>query len=364
MSIESDLKKDGITVIEPLDTVTINMIAKNVSQKLCSAFPNIGFTFDELFERFSGLPMYIANIPHNQSEASYFYKNSSIYFRDGMGFSDLEKYAIHELIHNIQERKDDKGNLTRLGLCTFRGTKSIGMALNEAAVQIISSNVLGLTFEDVTYYGITFSTISPDCYPLICSLLSQMTYITGEEVLFDSTFNSNDYFKNKFIALCGESTYYNICTSMDKILENEEKIILLTNKMNSSNYSTSKNTSISEKISLLKEEIKRLYLSTQELIVKNYFESVYKSLINPLDLDRFRKKLYNFQEILGTTKNYNFFSNFYIDMMELLDKRFDFFSDLDLSNTYLIPKKENKFLKLINYIKKLILKREFKNTDI
>ena len=34
MSIESDLKKDGITVIEPLDTTTVNVIAKNVSKKI------------------------------------------------------------------------------------------------------------------------------------------------------------------------------------------------------------------------------------------------------------------------------------------------------------------------------------------
>ena len=32
MSIESDLKKDGITVIEPLDSLSINAIAKNVSE--------------------------------------------------------------------------------------------------------------------------------------------------------------------------------------------------------------------------------------------------------------------------------------------------------------------------------------------
>ena len=38
MSIESDLKKDGITVIEPLDITTVNVIAKNVSKKIVAAF--------------------------------------------------------------------------------------------------------------------------------------------------------------------------------------------------------------------------------------------------------------------------------------------------------------------------------------
>ena len=31
MSIESDLKKDGITVISELDKISVNTIAKNVS---------------------------------------------------------------------------------------------------------------------------------------------------------------------------------------------------------------------------------------------------------------------------------------------------------------------------------------------
>ena len=151
MSIESDLKKDGITVIEPLDTTTVNVIAKNVSKKIVAAFSNLGFDFDTLYERFSKLPMYIAEC-----------------------------------------------DITRLGLFTFKGSKPTGMALNEAAVQLLASNILENTFETATYYDITFSTVSPNCYPLLCNLIYQMAYVTGEEVLFESTFNSNDHFKNKF----------------------------------------------------------------------------------------------------------------------------------------------------------------------
>ena len=39
MSIETDLKKDGIEVIETLDTLKINSLAKNISQKICETFP-------------------------------------------------------------------------------------------------------------------------------------------------------------------------------------------------------------------------------------------------------------------------------------------------------------------------------------
>lgn len=355
MSIESELKKDGITIIEPLDKLSINKIAKNVSEKIISTFPDFGFTFDAIYERFSNLPMYIANIPTGMSEASYFYKNSAIYFRDGMGLEDLEKFAVHEFIHNLQEQKDSKGNITRLGLCTFKGSKVCGMALNEAAVQLLSSNILGNTFENVTYYDITFSTISPNYYPLLCNLIYQMAYITGEEVLFDSTFNSNDHFKNKFIALCGEHVYSEISNLFDKILNTEEKIILLNNKLQNTDLSVSKTQSIYNKINNLKNILRNAYFTAQELIIDSYFSTVFKTLINSVDLDRFRKKLYNFQELIGSTTNYSFFNNYYINMMEKLDTKYDNLFDIsDTESRYLIPRKETKFTKFINYIKKLL----------
>lgn len=359
MSIESDLKKDGITVIEPLDTTTVNVIAKNVSKKIVAAFSNLGFNFDTLYEKFSKLPMYIADMPEGMSEASYFYKNSAIYFRDGMGLADLEKFAVHELIHNFQEQKNEKGDLTRLGLCTFKGSKPTGMALNEAAVQLLASNILENTFETATYYDITFSTVSPNCYPLLCNLIYQMAYVTGEEVLFESTFNSNDHFKNKFTALCGENVYNQVSNYFDKILETEEKIIKISNKIQKTELSTAKVDSLYKKSDELKKQLKSAYFSTQELIINSYFTNSLKTLITSEDVDIFRKKLYSFQDIIGTTTNYFFFNNYYIQMMEKLDSRYDSLSDyLDDDNTYLIPKKENKFTKIINYIKKLIWKKE------
>ena len=40
MSVESDLRKDGIEVIKKLDTLRINSIARNISIRLCETFPN------------------------------------------------------------------------------------------------------------------------------------------------------------------------------------------------------------------------------------------------------------------------------------------------------------------------------------
>ena len=49
MNIEKELKKNGITVIDKLDTLSINTLAKNIAQKLCRAFPNQRFIAPKLF---------------------------------------------------------------------------------------------------------------------------------------------------------------------------------------------------------------------------------------------------------------------------------------------------------------------------
>ena len=89
MSIESDLKKDGIKVIRPLDTLSINTISRNIAEKLCKTFPDQNFIFQNLFIALSRIPMYIAEIPDGFAEATYFYKNSSMYFKDGTSLDKL-----------------------------------------------------------------------------------------------------------------------------------------------------------------------------------------------------------------------------------------------------------------------------------
>ena len=170
--------------------------------------------------------MFIANMPTGLAEACYFYENSGIYFRDGMGLNDLKKFAVHEVIHHIQEVKNEKNELVQMGLSNYKNGKGTCIALNEAAVQIVSSCVLETKLETVKYYGIEFSTISPDCYPLICNLLSQMCYIVGEDLLYDSVFYSTDKFKNKFIELCGKNSFNIIKKNREyfEVIKNEWKL--------------------------------------------------------------------------------------------------------------------------------------------
>ena len=55
MSVESDLKKDGIEVIKKLDTLRVNSIAKTVSNSLCETFPDFNLNQNDLFIKLSRL---------------------------------------------------------------------------------------------------------------------------------------------------------------------------------------------------------------------------------------------------------------------------------------------------------------------
>ena len=350
MNIEKEVKKEGISIIGELDKFSVESIAKFVSKKICENLPDQHLDYNTLYARIIKLPMYIASMPEGISEANYFYKNNSIYFRDGMGLSDLEKFAIHECIHHFQEIKDKNNNLKRLGLCEFFDFKVTGMALNEGAVQLITSKALHNNMDTEKYYGITFPTLSSSYYPLLCNLVYQLAYITGEQVLFDSTLHSNDNFKNKIINACGEKSYNNIIKNLDKILYTEEKIIKLTSKLQSPNCSDKKSNKISILIDKLKSNIHDTFIKTQNLIMISYFDNYYFNLYTTEDIDEFRNKLYNYKNLIGFNSGNNFYNTYYINTMSKLDLKYEEI----MNNVYLINSKNNIIIKFFNKLKQLL----------
>lgn len=323
MSIESDLKKDGIKVIGSLDTLSVNTLAHDVAEKICNTFPEQNFIFHNLFIALSRIPMYIAEMPDGFAEANYFYKNSSIYFKAGVSTQELEKFAIHEFIHYLQEIKDKKGNLVKLGLCDFGDLKIEGMALNEGAVQLMASKALEQKEEIVKYYGVSLPTNSPAYYPILCNLVAQMAYVTGEENLFDSTFYGTNLFKERFENLCGTNALIKVQDNLDKIMNIEEKIIKLNQKLMQDSCEGMKAQRIANKISKAKEKLKDIYLTTQDLIYTSYFNTQFAQITTTADIDSYRFRLYNYKNYIGITEDYSNFNEYYINKMMDLDNKYE-----------------------------------------
>ena len=72
MGIKRALKKEGIEVIMPMDTLTTNTIAKNIANTLNKNFPELNLDTKNLFMKISRLNMCFAKLPQGVS-AKYFY---------------------------------------------------------------------------------------------------------------------------------------------------------------------------------------------------------------------------------------------------------------------------------------------------
>ena len=352
MSVKSDLRKDGIEVIKKLDTLRVNSMARTISISLCETFPNFNLNQNDLFIKLSRLNMYIAKMPEGMAEANYFYKNSSIYFNAHINDEDLEEFAVHECIHYIQEIKDKRNYLLRMGLCDYTEFKIYGLGLNEAAVQLMSSKVLAIPKEYVKYFNISFETNSPTYYPLECCLVNQLAYIVGEDILFESTINSNDNFKKKLIELTNKKTFIEIQNSLDNILYNEEEIIKINNRIAKIDDRNKKVDNMIKKINSLKKNITSTFIKTQNLIISSYFDKAFHSINDLEGVENYRRKLYNFKDYLGSTEGYTYFNDYYVNKMVDLEDKYNLLeNNVTDPCLCLIKKKESKILSIFRFIR-------------
>ena len=352
MSIKSDLRNEGIEVTKELSLATVTSLAKSISEKICITFPEYNFNQTDLFIKLCKLKMYMAKMPEGMAEANYFHKNTSIYFNDKIDLNDIEEFAIHECIHYIQEVKDKKNTLVRMGLSEYNGFNIYGLGINEAAVQLMSSKIIGIQKEYVKYFGLNFETNSPSYYPLECALVNQLAFIVGENILFESTINSNNNFKNAFSNLTSLKTYITIQNCIDDIMHKEEEIIILNNKILDSNSNNKNILNYRQKIDELKSEITIIFLQTQNMIISSYFDNEFNRISNLEQVENYRRKLYNFRSYIGITDNYTFFDEYYAKKIEELEKLY-----LSIENgTFKNPSiptviKKNKFIELLKNIK-------------
>ena len=100
------------------------------------------------------------------------------------------------------------------------------------------------------------------------------------------------------------------------------------------------------------QKITSLFISTQNLIITSYFNKQYKELNSTAEVEYFRKKLYNYKGLLGTVEGYNFYNDYYINMMTKLDGKFEDTTSF-VESLFLVPVKESKWIRAINKIRVL-----------
>lgn len=352
MSINSRLKKEGIEVIEKLDTQKINKISINVASRLCLAFPEHNFNRSELFESISRISMYIAQMPKDSSGAKYVFKNNSIYFNKELSLEEMSSLAIHECIHFIQHLYSSTNNSTNIGL--YNLSLNSGIAINEAAVQLMASEANFSEPTSETYYGVSIKTISPDYYPLECTLIKEITYFTGTYPLYHSVIHSDDIFKNTFILKTSKRIYNNIVKNFDTILSLESDLdCFILELQYSDNPRTIK--TLNNTINNIKKDISNIFFKTQNLILENCFKSDFNNIRNLDDIKVFNRKLYNFKNIMGYSDSYTFYNEFYRKIMNSIQEKKSYIEKYgeinlfeDINKSLMIVNNNKNLLSLIN----------------
>lgn len=313
MKVKTLYKKIGVKDIQELTKNEVTTIASDISIKLCLAFPSQNLKRHDLFDKISSINMFTATMERDLSGAKYVLDNNSIYFNNQLKFEEYPNVAMHECIHFLQMQKSKK----QFGLYHF----SSGLAINEAAVQLMASEANMLNTSEEKFYDICLKTNTPNYYPLECAILKQISFLGDITKLYDSTLNSNDSFKEDFTNKFGKRTYNFIENHLDKLLSLENDLNYYTNEL-AQTSNIKEIASFNDIIVSQKKDISKLFFKIQNYIIDTCFSKNFSKIKNEDEIHQFKNKLYNFKNIIGFTNNYTFYNDFYRKMMmSLEDKR-------------------------------------------
>lgn len=336
MSIKSVLKNEGITLVRELDATEIKTLAKDIAIKLCLAFPEHNLSRSNLYDAFSQVKMYLANLPKDFSGAKYILENNSIYFNSALPFEEIPNTAMHECIHFIQHYNSNN----YFGLSASQKS----LAINEAAVQLMASEANMNEIAEVKYFDISLKTCSPDYYPLECALLNQITFFTGTYPLYNSVLFSNDIFRNTFIAKFDKKLYNFLIKMLDKLLNLENELNSYIEELsNATKEQTIKN--LNKLINYKKGKITTLFFQTQNHIMKSCFNCEFNKIKTLEDIHEFKNQLYNYKNVIGSNDNYTFYNDFYCSMMNSVETKKEYIKEHGIIS---LPSKECTSLMVID----------------
>lgn len=348
MKSKKVLKLIGIEKIRELDYLEINTIIMNFVKTLKETFPNQSIDAKQIISKLYECEMYLASFPSNLGTANYFYQDKYIYFRKDVDLSNLDEYMIHELIHCLQDIRDKKGELSRMGLCHFGEVKVKGMAINEAGIEYISSKMLKKETASISYCGIELNTTSKNYYPLLSNLIKQIVNLLGEEELVKSILFSTNDFIYQFIDVAGERPVLEILNSFDLLLDEKRKIFSIQDE---------------NKRKEQEKETKNAYEKLQNQILTAYFDGYISIMKNVEIAEQIKNKIEEHKNFLGNVDNFEFYEKYKNKMLEKLDKKVEEINKKNSKNMLMIINNNNKLFGFFRTIRKMFYTEKNENEN-
>ncbi len=338
MNLQKKLQNLGIEQIKKIDNEYVRLIAFNVTEALTTAFPVIYNQYNNILSQLINCNMHTAKITKQIAKVNYIYENNTIYFDENIDLTIVNEQMVHECIHYLQNNKNKNGKLTKMGLCNFGQFSVFGLGINEAAVQYVSAKTAGNELTTTQKYGVRLKTISPNYYPFLTSLIEQIVYLIGENILAIGILQDDNKLEDELLNTF-EANTKRIINQFDIIVDINNK---LTTEINA------------EKIKIYQEEIVAMYIDTQNKIFSTYFEKILPKLTTLEEIKYYMDKAICYRNVIGIyTKERFLFGSFYDIKLEELESKFEK-KKLKIckkaENNALVIVSENKIMKLIRKI--------------
>lgn len=306
MNIQRKLSRLGIEVLEEVDKKDVNYLAHHIANAITSVFPVLQEQYNEILARILNCSMYYAKIGENIATVNYVYDDDSIYIDEDVNIFEPNEQLFREIIHYLQVRRNNKGKIKAMGLCRFSEFSIKGLGLNEGIVQYMASKMVKNEKVHINKYGVYLFTISPNQYPMITNLVEQLIYLLGENLLVKATIGMNSDFEDEFFNTFEEKGN-SIIKNIDRILDLKSKLSMEQREKN---------------IDMLESEVLNLYLDTQEIMLRKYYNNLIPRLTKIEEVDFYMEKFLSNEKICGIKDDLKYIDTFREFKDEII-KKFD-----------------------------------------
>ena len=325
MRAKKILKKMGISNPEKLDFKQKESLVKSVSQKIADRFETYGIKYENIYMKLINTDMYLSDIKSGTPKANYIYKNSSLYIDRSIDISENNEDILRECICKVQEVRNKKNKIHKLGLCRFNESKIAGVAFNEAGMQYVLRLLLDKKEEKVNAYGVMINSISIQ-YPALTNIIRQMTFIAGENYLVQSIINSTDDFKKSFIDKCNETSYYSIMKNTDLMYEAKKRITNIDRKiLFDKKIKEESKAKLREKVNKYSKSIRFSYTKIQKELCQCYFNKRI-GIANTIDkLEFIREEIGSYKKLIAISceEEDNFFDKYSLDCYYKIERKIE-----------------------------------------
>ena len=308
MNIQKKLSRLGIEVLDAVDKKDVNYIAHYITNVITQTFPVLQDQYNEILAKILNCKMYYAKVGENIADVNYVYDDDSIYIEQNIDIFEPNEQLFREVIHYLQVRRNNKGKIKTMGLCNFSEFSIKGLGLNEGIVQYMAARMFKNEKEHINKYGIYLFTISPTQYPMLTNLVEQLIYLLGESSIVRATIGVDIEFEDEFFNTFEEKGN-TIIKNIDRILDLKSELSLQEN---------------ANSVDMLEAEVANLYLNTQEIMLKKYYNNIIPRLTKIEEVDFYIEKFLSNEKVCGIKDDLEFidaFKEFKDEIIKKFDKQ-------------------------------------------